>query len=1448
MFDERSLRGWCVTLWPALVIILANIQQTSSARNETRCGSIDIRNNPRMAFQPKHRDCTIMEGDLALSLITQDDVTDYMFPVFENLREITGSMLVFEVNGLLSLGRMFPNLRVIGGHSLIMNYALVIYQNQHLRDVGLTKLTTIKNGGVRIAENPRLCYARSINWDVILRGKIRGLIIDEVAGHCKSECTVKGDSNCLRDVANYLPYCWNATHCQTACPNVEDSGCTDDGQSCHTLCMGGCSIPDDPGACHSCRGLDVDGICVKECPGGMYEQLGRRCLTEKECHDLHPVTASPRRNDKSAWKTFGNQCHYVCPNDFQEDPNNPHRCIQCTGYCPKKCSGDTVDSIGSAMKFSKCNMIEGNLELDMRIGMEFTSAEKFSEAFGDIEEITGYLLIRFSSAFMSLHMFKKLRAGRRKVPSQYSRYALVVFENQNLHQLFNLENKQLQIIRGKVCFQNNRMLCYNKIEAFLEHVGLKENVTEYDVSPFSNGDKAICDEIPLEVKIARVYNYGFVVSWVPFDTSGIDLRKFLGYQIFYKKVDHEDPNMSVDDDRSACSDTWSMHFVTYGGDAPGVEMLKVDSQNSNLPPGRELINQGIEANTLYAVYVQTRFVNHPGGMNAISKIHFVRTTFGVPDPPSKKLSVSERFRESPAVSSDSLKLSWDPPRNANGNITHYIITWNLVTGSKPSTDVCNVKPSHQSHSNSRSSTDLVSSSNLQSSEDICPAIKSCCKCSQVNGQELYSNIKRQALEEQREEIATFEDALQNNVFVQKDGYKGIGRRPTNSVSQRSKKKRSLNSIVDQKILGKNARTYEELPAVQYHNLEELILSDSLDAGFNSTFGIINFTGTNLLLTGLPHYSEYHISIYACQDVRQIENYCSSRPLWTKIKTEAIPELDVIPKDSVVLLNVTNGKKNDKKIYWTAPETPNGYVLGYFARLIRDNGRSLEHRWSTEQCIPADDFERNNGISFYGLSDGRYTLEVRVVTSTNYHNNVTTVKDIFVIYTPGFFAPKVIAIIVAITVTLMVVSGVAVYHSVNRMFGKKVKEYVQQAITTNPEYLSQMDIYKADEWELKREDLILEREIGRGMFGKVFRGYGKDIHSVTGEVFGECAIKTVSETASNAERLHFLIEASVMKQFNTDFIVKLYGVVSDGQPVLVVMELMEKGNLRDFLRSHRPNAEENKEGRPVPTLIQYFTWASQIADGMAYLESLRFCHRDLAARNCMVHADESVKIGDFGMARDIYYQEYYKVDGKRLMPVRWMAPESLKDGKFSIKSDVWSYGIVIYEMLTLGQQPYAGLALEQVFNYIAVQRRVIPKSRECPLFWYKLMWCCWRYDPRERPSFHHIVRHLKQHTTDQFQKLSFVLNRLELPKEVDPSYDFDVDVNGDEQSKDCNAPDEFEYHQTEDEDTSSYSDDYLSDEDLRDPAHTPLCNDNRRPTNESISDLRAVDRSGGKFRT
>ena len=140
----------------------------------------------------------------------------------------------------------------------------------------------------------------------------------------------------------------------------------------------------------------------------------------------------------------------------------------------------------------------------------------------------------------------------------------------------------------------------------------------------------------------------------------------------------------------------------------------------------------------------------------------------------------------------------------------------------------------------------------------------------------------------------------------------------------------------------------------------------------------------------------------------------------------------------------------------------------------------------------------------------------------------------------------------------------------------------------------------------------------------------------------------------------------MKDYNTEHVIKLIGVVSQGQPALVLMELMENGDLKNYLRSRRPDSENNKLGLPVPTLREVLQMAIEISDGMSYLSVKKIVHRDLAARNCMVSQDVVVKVGDFGMARDIYETEYYRKEGRGLLPVRWMAPESIKVNSFVSK--------------------------------------------------------------------------------------------------------------------------------------------------------------------------------------
>ena len=268
----------------------------------------------------------------------------------------------------------------------------------------------------------------------------------------------------------------------------------------------------------------------------------------------------------------------------------------------------------------------------------------------------------------------------------------------------------------------------------------------------------------------------------------------------------------------------------------------------------------------------------------------------------------------------------------------------------------------------------------------------------------------------------------------------------------------------------------------------------------------------------------------------------------------------------------------------------------------------------------------------------------------------------------------------------------------------------------------------------RENIEIKKELGEGSFGKVFRGVLR--HTVAGLPAQECAVKTVNDRATAHDKIAFLQEASLMKAFNCHHVVRLLGIVSKGSPVYVCMELMPLGDLKNDLRRCRPDADGGPD-HAVPTKALVHLMSCQIADGMAYLADKKYVHRDLAGRNCMVASDLTVKIGDFGMTRDVYETDYYRKGGKGKVPVRWMAPESLRDGIFSSQSDVWSFGVVLWEIVTLGEQPYQGYANEAVVSIVKGGGQPV-RPTNCPEDLFTVMSLCWSWHPKARPSFGEVI--------------------------------------------------------------------------------------------------------------
>ncbi|CAF1598408.1 unnamed protein product [Adineta ricciae] len=256
----------------------------------------------------------------------------------------------------------------------------------------------------------------------------------------------------------------------------------------------------------------------------------------------------------------------------------------------------------------------------------------------------------------------------------------------------------------------------------------------------------------------------------------------------------------------------------------------------------------------------------------------------------------------------------------------------------------------------------------------------------------------------------------------------------------------------------------------------------------------------------------------------------------------------------------------------------------------------------------------------------------------------------------------------------------------------------------------------DKWEIDRNDLKTIRRLGNGQFGDVWEGLWNNRMPV--------AIKTLKPGSMNPT--DFLAEAQIMKQLKHPNLIQLYAVCTLKEPIYIVTELMRNGSLLEYL--------QNPHGRQLKISVLIYI-ATQIARGMAYLEQQNYIHRDLAARNVLVGENNTVKIADFGLARIIkeYAGGMYEAKEGTKFPIKWTAPEAALYNRFTIKSDVWSYGILLTELITYGRTPYPGMTNAEVLRQVERGYR-LPQPPNCPASLYAIMHECWHAQPELRPSF------------------------------------------------------------------------------------------------------------------
>ncbi|XP_062326239.1 tyrosine-protein kinase receptor isoform X2 [Osmerus eperlanus] len=280
-------------------------------------------------------------------------------------------------------------------------------------------------------------------------------------------------------------------------------------------------------------------------------------------------------------------------------------------------------------------------------------------------------------------------------------------------------------------------------------------------------------------------------------------------------------------------------------------------------------------------------------------------------------------------------------------------------------------------------------------------------------------------------------------------------------------------------------------------------------------------------------------------------------------------------------------------------------------------------------------------------------------------------------------------------------------------------------------------------EVPRKNITLLRALGHGAFGEVYEG---QVLGMTGENTAmQVAIKTLPEICSEQDEMDFLMEALIMSKFSHLNIVRCIGVSLQILPRFILLELMTGGDMKSFLRQNRPRAGQSSS----LTMLELLHMARDIAFGCRYLEENHFIHRDIAARNCLLTCpgpDRVAKIGDFGMARDIYRASYYRKGGRAMLPVKWMPPEAFMEGIFTCKTDTWSFGVLLWEIFSLGYMPYPCKTNQEVLEFVTSGGRMDP-PKSCPGPVYRIMTQCWQHCPEHRPNFSTILERVNYCTQD-----------------------------------------------------------------------------------------------------
>ncbi|KAM5298644.1 muscle, skeletal receptor tyrosine-protein kinase isoform 2-T2 [Ctenodactylus gundi] len=436
-----------------------------------------------------------------------------------------------------------------------------------------------------------------------------------------------------------------------------------------------------------------------------------------------------------------------------------------------------------------------------------------------------------------------------------------------------------------------------------------------------------------------------------------------------------------------------------------------------------------------------------------------------------------------------------------------------------------------------------------------------------------------------------------------------------------------------------------------------------------------------------------------------------------------------------------------------------YRSGMHLLSIPDCSKLPSMHWDPTACtrLPHLDYKKENRTTFPPATPSKPSVDIPHLPSSSSSSSVS----------PAYSMTVIISIMSSFAVFALLTITTLYCCRRRKEWKNKKRESAAVTLTTLPSELlldrlhpnpmyQRMPLLlnpKLLSLEYPRNNIEYVRDIGEGAFGRVFQARAPGL--LPYEPFTMVAVKMLKEEASADMQADFQREAALMAEFDNPNIVKLLGVCAVGKPMCLLFEYMAYGDLNEFLRSMSPHsvcslshsdlsmrAQVSSPGPPPLSCAEQLCIARQVAAGMAYLSERKFVHRDLATRNCLVGENMVVKIADFGLSRNIYSADYYKANENDAIPIRWMPPESIFYNRYTTESDVWAYGVVLWEIFSYGLQPYYGMAHEEVIYYVR-DGNILSCPDNCPLELYNLMRLCWSRLPADRPSFASIHRILER---------------------------------------------------------------------------------------------------------